>query len=112
MMFRQEIPSLRLSVEKGTENVPDDGKYYVIVAREIVFKSASKAAALKAYEKHRVVLLEARGGEPVGEPSVDPAEALRREREHYDMQAVRSDSFARRAAKADTRGGRGGRGGV
>lgn len=35
-----------------------------------------------------------------------------RERAHYDLQAVRSDSFARRAASARKTGGKGGRGGV
>ena len=37
---------------------------------------------------------------------------LAAERAHYDMQAVRSDAFARRAANARKKGGRGGRGGV
>lgn len=35
-----------------------------------------------------------------------------RERAHYDMQALRSESFARRAANARKTGGKGGRGGV
>lgn len=37
---------------------------------------------------------------------------LAAERSHFDMQAVRSDSFARRTANARKTGGRGGRGGV
>jgi hypothetical protein len=43
----------------------------------------------------------------------DPARERRaRERAHYEIQAVRSDSFARRADLSRRKGGRGGRGGV
>ena len=37
---------------------------------------------------------------------------LENEKSHFAMQAMRSESFARRAANASKRGGKGGRGGV
>jgi hypothetical protein len=43
----------------------------------------------------------------------DPAaEAREGERAHFEMQAMRSESFARRAKTARKSGGKGGRGGV
>jgi hypothetical protein len=43
----------------------------------------------------------------------DPAAEFRaRERAHYDMQAMRSESFAHRAKASRKTGGKGGRGGV
>lgn len=29
-MFRQTNPALNVSIEEGTENVPGDGRYYVV----------------------------------------------------------------------------------
>ena len=40
------------------------------------------------------------------------SKTLRSERRHFDMQGARSESFARRAASAQKKGGKGGRGGV
>jgi hypothetical protein len=46
------------------------------------------------------------------ERAVTAREKASKERSHYEMQAVRSESFERRAANARKRGGPGGRGGV
>lgn len=45
-------------------------------------------------------------------PDRSPKERLRREKEHGDLQAVRSEAFERRAKASRPKGGRGGRGGV
>lgn len=77
----------------------DDGKHTVAVSGEIVVHTAVESLARITYE------------EAVAER--DPARRLReKERAHYDMQAARSESFARRAANARKKGGKGGRGGV
>lgn len=77
----------------------DDGKHVVTAAGEVLVATTVDTLARMTYE------------EAVKER--DPAR-LRREREraHYDMQAVRSEAFERRAANARKTGGRGGRGGV
>lgn len=92
--------SLGISIERGTARVPDDNRYHVIVDNEIVYSTKVLAAAEVYYEEQR----EAR--------SEQARARLAAERAHYDMQAVRSDAFARRAANARKKGGRGGRGGV
>lgn len=77
----------------------DDGRHVVTAGGEVLVVTAVDTLAQMTYE------------EAVEER--DPAR-LRREREraHYDMQAVRSEAFERRAANARKKGGRGGRGGV
>src|ERR1700730_15425679 len=44
-MFKQEVPTLQLSVEHGTATVPADGQYHVLLSGDIVFSSKSKKKA-------------------------------------------------------------------
>ena len=78
----------------------DDGKYHVLAAdEEIVCTSVLALAEVEFREA-----VELRGA---------AAKAQRtRERSHFEMQAVRSDSYARRATAGRKTGGKGGRGGV
>jgi hypothetical protein len=48
-MYRQYIESANLSLEQGTENVPDDGLYYVIFDGNIVFSHKSFKEAAKNF---------------------------------------------------------------
>jgi hypothetical protein len=98
-------------MEKGTNAVPDDGQFHVVVDGEVVFASASETVALQFYRSKREELFEARGGRP-SRQRLSPEERLQRERAHRDIQAMRMESFERRAGLAKKRGGRGGRGGV
>lgn len=76
-----------------------DGKHVVTAGDEVLVVTAVDTLAKMTYE------------EAVEERA--PARRRReRERAHYDMQAVRSEAFERRAANARKKGGRGGRGGV
>jgi hypothetical protein len=109
--FKQELPRIGLSLEKGTQDVPDDGRYYVLVDGEIKFSSSSKKKASDHYLVLRDALLK-ESGRSLELAEVDPEETRRREREHYQMQAVRSESFERRMRLGWSKGGRGGRGGV
>lgn len=77
----------------------DDGKFAVIAGDQVLVETSVESLADLTYE------------DAVSER--DPAKEIRaRERAHYDMQAMRSESFARRAANARKTGGKGGRGGV
>jgi hypothetical protein len=108
-MFRQEISKVGLSVEQGTASVPDNRRFYVLLEGEVIFDSPSKSAALARYRELRESLLREAGIRPA---APDPEATKRREREFYEMQAVRADSYKRREKKAQEKGGKGGRGGV
>lgn len=91
---------IRENAKSGVRLVrQDDGRFVVLAGDEVLVETAVDTLATITYD------------EAVAER--DPAKELRaRERAHYDMQAMRSESFARRAANARKTGGRGGRGGV
>ena len=46
--YRQYIPDLQLSIERNTQAVPDDGKYYVLNQGRVMggFRSLKQAQAL------------------------------------------------------------------
>lgn len=76
-----------------------NGKLTVLAGDEVLVDTAVETLANLTYE------------EAVADR--DPAKGRReRERAHFEMQAMRSESFERRAANARKKGGRGGRGGV
>ena len=56
-MFRQSMPELGLSVEQGTDAVPDDGCYYVLLHSETVLVAPNKKLALKRYTELRDALV-------------------------------------------------------
>jgi hypothetical protein len=88
--------ALRVSIEQST----DDGNYHVVVDGLIVESTPVLALAEVIYQEQ-------------SEARAAPArELLAKEMAHRDIQAVRADSFDRRAATGRKRGGRGGRGGV
>lgn len=93
-------PKLGLSIEYGTPQVPVDGRYHVVVDGVVVHSTRVLTSAEVVFEE----LAEQR--------SIEARQRRDRERAHFTMQAVRSDSFARRAAHSRKTGGRGGRGGV
>ncbi|GAA2438780.1 hypothetical protein GCM10010421_31210 [Streptomyces glaucus] len=83
----------------GVALLQDGDVWVVMVKGDEVIRTRVESLALIMYDEERA--------------ANDPAKERRaRERAHYEMQAVRSDSFARRAANARKSGGRGGRGGV
>lgn len=72
---------------------------------EVLYKTKVEASARIEYDDHREALWAQR-------PELSPQELLRREAAHYEMQAVRSEAFDRRAKQSRPKGGRGGRGGI
>lgn len=93
-------PKLGLSLERGTPGVPADDRYHVVVDGAVVHSTRVLTSAEIVFDE----LAEAR--------SAGARQRRAREQAHYTMQAVRSDSFARRTAQTRKSGGRGGRGGV
>ena len=108
-MFKQQVPTIGLSIEQGTNSVPDDGRFHVAIEGDIIFSSKSKSAALVHYRRLRDDLLRKAGIKP---RAPDPEETKRREREFYDFEAVMSESMRQRTLKAKRKGGKGGSGGV
>jgi hypothetical protein len=108
-MFKQELSAIGLSIEQGTNSVPDDDRYHIVVAGEIVFSSKAKSAALSYYRSLRDEFLQKAGIEP---KIPNPEETRRRERQFYDFEAVLSESMRQRTMNAKRKGGKGGSGGV
>lgn len=84
-----------VTVERGTDSVPNDGRYHVLLDGEIVLSTKVEAAALAVYEEHR----EAR--------RADAQQVLRRESQAADIRAHRSSSWAAKSSKDGKKGGRG-----
>jgi hypothetical protein len=68
------LPAIGLSLERGTGNVPADGKWYLLRDGEIVGRYGSRAEAQEAWSA-----VVAESGWQLPQLLVDPDEALRRE---------------------------------
>jgi hypothetical protein len=62
--FKQRVPGISLSLEQGTEAVPDDHRYHLLHAGSEIASFKQEAQALRTYRAERDRLLaEARGPE-------------------------------------------------
>lgn len=97
-MFRQSIPAIDLSLERSTENVPNDGYFYVLSKGAIKGRFRTKSKALSLYK----ALLEQSGHRP--QPVQVSVDAARENVERYldDLESYWSDSHTHRR-----RGGKG-----
>jgi hypothetical protein len=93
--FQLRDERLNLSVEKGTETVPNDGRFHVLAEGQIVLSTRVEAAALAEFEDLR----EQRNAERDAR-----LRALRGETA-YDL--MRSQSWNEKGARDSKRGGRG-----
>lgn len=84
-----------LSVEKGTDRVPDDGRYHFLVDGEIVLSTTVEALALAEMEETKAAR-QAKG-----------REALQRERAAHDARAFQAASYAEKQGRDQKKGGRG-----
>ncbi len=110
MRFKQGVPTLELSIERGTSAVPADGKYHVTLRGQIIFSSRSQKKALAFYRTEREKLFEVHGRpEP---PQLDREQWLREERVSGDIRAMHSEWLHAYGPKIGRKGGKGGRGGV
>lgn len=101
--YKRYIPNIHLSIEKSTDNVPDDGKYYILKDSEIIFNSRS----LKKADEYFNELVKKSGFKPnknVINKQSPSQESIER---YLDAKAV---FYA--IGPIRKKGGRGGRGGV
>ncbi len=93
-------------MEYGTESVPDDGCFHVVMAGAVVFTAASEKDALREYRRLRDHLL------PPMSKSVDVRKILEREVAEQEARRFLAESSRAKRAKALRKGGKGGSGGV
>ena len=103
--FRQSIPSLGLSVEKGTENVPDDGCFYVLLQGRELLRTPSRLEAMTEYRRIR-------DARTIPSGQVDVRDALMRQMAQSEAVAFLAQSSREKHARATKKGGKGGSGGV
>jgi hypothetical protein len=101
--YRQAIPDLNLSIEKATDKVPDDGKYYVLQNGKVLgaFRNLKQAQVL--YRK----IVQESGYKPT--PVTTTKSAAEMATENY---LAAKDLYWAESHKYRGGGGRGGRGGV
>lgn len=88
-------PKHGVAIHRGTDEVPADGRYHVIVDGKIVLSTRVEAAALIEYEERRE------------ERKPGGREQLQREREAADLRSHRSESWAAKSTRDARKGGRG-----
>jgi hypothetical protein len=84
-----------LSVEKGTDRVPDDGMYHVLVDGEIVLSTPVEALALVEMEEVKAAR------------QAPGRELLRREMAASDVSHFRAANYAAKQSRDQKKGGRG-----
>ncbi len=95
MAYLRAADKYGLSVEKGTDRVPDDGRYHFLVDGEIVLSTTVEALALAEMEEAKAAR-QARG-----------REWLQRERAALDVGAFRAANYAEKQSRDQKKGGRG-----
>ena len=83
-----------LSVEKGTERVPKDGQYHLLVDGEIVLSTPVEALALAELEEAKAAR-QAKG-----------RELLKREMAAFDARGFQAASYAEKQRRDRRKGGR------
>lgn len=102
--FEKRDKRYPVSIESGTADVPDDGRYHVVDSGEIVLSTAVLEYAQIEFEERREAHRVAQG-------APDPRELLARERVHKELRAMRGEGVASRGRR-NRGGGPGGRGGT
>lgn len=95
MAYVRAAPKYGLSVEKGTDRAPDDGRFHFLVDGEIVLSTSVEALALAEMEEAKAAR-QAHG-----------RELLERERAALDVRAFRAASYAEKQSRDQRKGGRG-----
>jgi len=103
-LYKHYIPELNLSIEKNTENVPDDGRFHVVKAGKIIKSFSSRKLAEKKFKQ----LLEESGFKPEQKHTqqTNPSD------EAIERYLISKAIFWAEGPKYKKKGGRGGRGGV
>ena len=102
----KRIRYLNLSLERGTDGVPDDGRYYVVRDGEILSSAPMESLGMVFLEMAEEEILAAN-------PSIkSPKQRIVAERGEREVMAARAQSAAIGKSKATSKGGKGGRSGV
>jgi hypothetical protein len=103
-VYQKRHAKYPISIEEGTDSVPGDGKYHVLVAGEIVLSTPVLEYARIVYEEKREEIRVSRG-------DPDPADIIRAEEARRNRRGMRRDGIADRMRR-NQGSGPGGRGGV
>ena len=95
MAYVRAAPKYGLSVEKGTDRVPDDGRYHFLVDDEIVMSTPVEALALAEMEEVKTTR------------QVRGRELLQREMAAFDVRSFRAANYANKQSRDQRKGGRG-----
>lgn len=110
-MYRETIPALGLSLEQGTGDVPDDGRFHVVLDGSILASHSSEKRAREDYRARRDELVKEKDYSTGFKP-LSREEILRRERIENELRGVQAAAGRSKRAKATRKGGKGGSGGV
>jgi hypothetical protein len=106
--FKQEMPSLQLSVECGTPAVPNDGRFHVLLKGDVRYSSASQRSALEFYKRERDRLFGLHGRpEPPTVDSADRQRWIQEQRLEFDLRAMNQELAGTVVANARRKGGKG-----
>jgi hypothetical protein len=102
------MPTLKLSLERATGTVPDDGRYHVVSDGEILFSSNSQKRAEERYREERDRLFELHGRpEPARVDAEDRERWMRQQRVEFDLRAMNRELADTVVANARRKGGKG-----
>jgi hypothetical protein len=106
--FKQEMPSLQLSVECATPAVPNDGRFHVLVNGDVRYSSPSQRNALEFYKKERDRLFALHGRpEQATLDSADRQRWIQEQRLEFDLRAMNQELAGTVVANARRKGGKG-----
>lgn len=95
--YKQSIPAIRLSIQRGTEDVPADGYYYVLLGGEVRgrFRTLKQAQAV-----YKTLLDESGYKPPARSDRIDPGhEAVERYLDELGAYWSDSHKHSRRGGK-------------
>lgn len=104
--FIRSVRHLGVSLERGTEAVPDDGKYHVVYEGKVRYSSANLTLAEANFE---LLADEVQQAHP---ELKSPREVIAKEQGFRDILSVRGEARRRARSQAEAKGGKGGRGGA
>lgn len=97
--YKRELPKVGLSIERATENVPNDGRFYLVWHGKIIGDFSTERLALQRYKK---ILAE------VGfEPEETEAEQVSPSQEWLDQYFYSKEIYWAESHKFQERGGPG-----
>jgi hypothetical protein len=104
--YERRVRYLGISLEKGTSNVSDDGRYHVLNGTTEFYSSTNLILAEAYFE---LLADQAKEAHP---ELKDPREMIAKEQAFQDILSVRGEARYRAKTQQEAKGGKGGRSGV